>query len=222
MDTPILIFGTKEKGQAALEIFQNNGIIVYGLLTEEETPQEGKTYGHVSVLGHTKDRTYLDLLGDKCHPFVAVEGIKASQEIITQLGAEEKLHPLNAIHSATNLDKEARLGAGNIIHVGSSVGAEAMIHHHCALMGHNMVGYGATLHDFVYLGIGAIVNPGVTIHEEAYIGSGAILKANITIGAKAYIAPGAVVLEDVPEGTVVAGNPASMVEQVKRQPKNHE
>lgn len=220
MDTPIIIFGASNKGQAALEIFQGNGLIVYGFLDDGETlVKERKTYGHVSVLGGTKDPTFLRLLGEKCHPFIALERVDEALSLITQLGQEKKLHPLNAIHPSTNLAKEVRLGAGNLIHVGSSIGNDTVIHSHCALMGHVMIGHGVTLHDFVHIAPGAIVNPHVTLGEAAYVGSGAMIQPGLTIGARAHIAPGAVVLQDVPDGILVGGNPAQPIQPVQRPPK---
>lgn len=215
METPIIIFGAQSKGQVASEIFRCNGILVYGFLDDDQALVEAHTtYGHVSVLGTTKEPSLLKLLGEKCHPFIALEHPKEALSLVTTLGQQEKLHPLNAVHPATNISKEARIGAGNIIHAGTSIGSDTLMHSHCALMGHNMVAHGVTLHDFVQLAPGAIINPNVTIHEGAYIGSGAIIQQGITIGKYAHVAPGSLVLQDVPENTLVAGNPARALEKI--------
>ncbi|MEM7362229.1 MAG: acetyltransferase [Bacteroidota bacterium] len=203
----------------ALEIFQQNGFLVYGFLDDDKTlVKENTTYSHVSVLGSTQDTAFLQLLGEKCHPFIALEPAEDALTLITRLGREEKLHPLNALHPSTNLPKELRLGAGNIIHVGSSVGNDSVIHNHCSLMGHVMIGAGVTLHDLVHIDPGAIISAHVTIGEAAYIGSGAIIQPNLTIGARAHIAPGAVVLQDVPDGILVAGNPARAIQPISQKP----
>jgi acetyltransferase-like isoleucine patch superfamily enzyme len=49
---------------------------------------------------------------------------------------------------------------------------------------------------------------GVTIEDGAIIGAGAVIKAGVTIGKNSVVAMGSVVIKDVPENTVVAGNPA--------------
>jgi len=49
---------------------------------------------------------------------------------------------------------------------------------------------------------------GVTIEDGAIIGAGAVIKAGVTIGKNSVVAMGAVVITDVPENTVVVGNPA--------------
>ncbi len=48
------------------------------------------------------------------------------------------------------------------------------------------------------------------VKRGAVIGAGAILLGGITIGAAANIGAGAIVLEDVPEGTLIAGQKAMM------------
>jgi UDP-2-acetamido-3-amino-2,3-dideoxy-glucuronate N-acetyltransferase len=52
------------------------------------------------------------------------------------------------------------------------------------------------------------------ILRAARVGGGSVLLPGITIGANALVGAGAVVTKDVPEGTIVAGNPARVVGMV--------
>ncbi len=52
---------------------------------------------------------------------------------------------------------------------------------------------------------------GLKIGRGVFIGSGARIVGSVTVGDNALIAAGAVVLSDVPEGTVMAGNPARKI-----------
>lgn len=51
----------------------------------------------------------------------------------------------------------------------------------------------------------------VSIHNDAWIGTGAIVLSGITVGEGAVVAAGAVVTRDVPDGAIVAGNPAHII-----------
>lgn len=51
---------------------------------------------------------------------------------------------------------------------------------------------------------------GVTIEDGAIIGARSVIKAGVTVGKNSVVAMGAVVVRDVPENTVVIGNPASI------------
>lgn len=51
----------------------------------------------------------------------------------------------------------------------------------------------------------------VTVGDNVWIGGSAVLNPGVTVGDNAVIGSGAVVTEDVPEGVVVQGNPATVV-----------
>jgi len=53
------------------------------------------------------------------------------------------------------------------------------------------------------------------VKKGASIGSSATILAGVTIGEKAIVGAGAVVTKDVPEGTVVVGNPARVLRKIK-------
>jgi maltose O-acetyltransferase len=51
----------------------------------------------------------------------------------------------------------------------------------------------------------------VILGKRVFVGAGAIILRNVVIGDNAIIAAGAVVAKDVPENSIVAGNPARVV-----------
>lgn len=54
----------------------------------------------------------------------------------------------------------------------------------------------------------------VTLRENAWICMGAIICPGVTIGRNAVVAAGAVVTKDVPDNTVVGGNPARVIKTI--------
>ena len=54
----------------------------------------------------------------------------------------------------------------------------------------------------------------VTVGDDVWIGGRAVLNPGVTVGDGAVVASGAVVTDDVPEGAVVGGNPATVVEEL--------
>ena len=55
----------------------------------------------------------------------------------------------------------------------------------------------------------------VTIKKNAWICIGAILCPGVTIGENSVVAAGAVVTKDVPDNTIVGGNPAKVIKHIK-------
>jgi acetyltransferase-like isoleucine patch superfamily enzyme len=52
------------------------------------------------------------------------------------------------------------------------------------------------------------------IRKGASIGSGVTILANVVVGENAIVGAGSVVTKDVPPGTIVVGNPASMLRSI--------
>jgi acetyltransferase-like isoleucine patch superfamily enzyme len=53
----------------------------------------------------------------------------------------------------------------------------------------------------------------IRVMDDSWIGAGVVVTAGVTIGKHAVVAGGSVVTKDVPDYTVVAGNPARIIKQ---------
>lgn len=89
-------------------------------------------------------------------------------------------------------------------------------HFHCNI--NSYVEHDCVLGDFVTFAPGVQCNGNIFIGDRVYIGAGAMIRqgrpgAPLRIGNDAVVGMGAVVLTDVPDGAVVAGNPARVIRQ---------
>lgn len=55
----------------------------------------------------------------------------------------------------------------------------------------------------------------VAIGDDCWIGGGAVICPGVTVGARCIVGAGAVVTKDVPDDTVVAGNPARVIRRLR-------
>lgn len=59
----------------------------------------------------------------------------------------------------------------------------------------------------------------VEIKEYVWVGAGAIILPGVTIGERSIIAAGSIVTKDVPAYSVVAGNPAKVIQKLNKSEK---
>ncbi|MCS5491488.1 acetyltransferase [Algoriphagus limi] len=210
MDNPVIIFGAKGIAHPALEIFNSNGIVVYGFLDEDES-LHGTEINTVPILGHPEDDGFLKLIGKKAEAFVAVDDNKYRKFLVELLNERRKVQPINAIHSTAFISSDAVLGHGNFINAKVVLGSGATIGQHCILHTGAIVDHKAKIGDFVQIGAGSIINSEVTIEEGAFIGSGVTIVSGVTIGKNARVGAGSVVISSVGANETVFGNPAAKV-----------
>lgn len=122
----------------------------------------------------------------------------------------------------------------NLPHAGITIGARSLVGESCILRGQG----GITIGNDVYLGTlvqvlavnhvfhdttrpishQGITAEGIRIDDGAWIGSGAIILDGVKIGRNAVVGAGAVVTKDVPDYSIVVGNPARIVRNLAEEP----
>ncbi|MDN5200620.1 acetyltransferase [Fulvivirgaceae bacterium BMA10] len=207
MKNPVIILGSGFLGKAAQDIFESNGVIVYGFLDDSEA-NHGKEINGISILGATDDDGFLKLIGKKCEAFVAVEEMMHRKGLVNLLTERRKKMPVNAVHGKAIISPKAYIGHGNYIDAGVIVNQGSEIGSHCILGSGTIIDHETNIKDFVQIGSGSIINAQVNIEEEVFIGSGVTIVSGVKIGKGARIGAGSVVVADVPEQETVFGNPA--------------
>jgi len=210
MDKPVIILGAKGIAHPALEIFNSNQVIIYGLLDEDQTLY-GTEINNVPVLGNTEDEGFLKLIGQKAEAFVAVDDVKYRKFLVEMLLEVRKVQPVNAIHARAYISTDASLGHGNFINANVSMGAGAKVGSHCIFHTGVIIDHKVEIADFVQIGAGSVVNAEVTIEEGAFIGSGVTIVGGVTIGKGARVGAGSVVIASVGKNETVFGNPAAKI-----------
>lgn len=150
------------------------------------------------------------------------------------------IHPLADVNSK-EIGLDTRIWQYSIVLNGAKIGANCNICAHTLIEGDVVIGSNVTIKSGVYLWDGTRIEDGVfigpnatftndsfprskvyleafkgiVIREGASIGANATLLPGITIGANSMVGAGAVVTRNVPEGAVVAGNPAKVIRYIE-------
>ncbi|MEK6782514.1 MAG: acetyltransferase [Bacteroidota bacterium] len=212
MENPVIIFGTNYLGRAAKEIFESNGVVVYGFLDDDKRLHSTEV-DEVVVLGSMDDDGFLKLIGKKCEAFVAVDDNNFRKNVVGVLQEVRHVQPVNAIHSNARVSLKAVIGHGNFIDIGATIATGARIGSHGIYQANSYIGVSTSVGDFVQIGAGSLINSGVTIADEVFIGSGVTVISGVAIGKGARIGAGSVVIGPVKAGETVFGNPAQSVKK---------
>ena len=159
----------------------------------------------------------------------------STDQLYQRIAPDVKLGQRVKIFAFTNLygcaiGDDSKIGTFVEIQKGARVGAR------CKISSHTFICEGVTLEDEVFIGHGVTfindrfprsTNPdgnlqteadwncvGTQVKRGASIGSGATILCGVTIGERAIVGAGSVVTKDVPDGAIVAGNPARIVRRV--------
>ena len=150
-----------------------------------------------------------------------------------KLGNDVKLSKFVNLYGC-EIGDETKIGAFVEIQKNATVGRR------CKISSHTFICEGVTIEDYVFVGHGVVfindMYPRSTradgqlqteadwqvektlVKRGASIGSGATILANVTIGENAIVGAGSVVTRNVPDNTIIAGNPARVLRRIDARP----
>jgi sugar O-acyltransferase (sialic acid O-acetyltransferase NeuD family) len=161
-------------------------------------------------IGETGFNTWINELQEisPIYGAVAVGGHSGSDRMVIQKKfrfAGLKLDPL--IHPTSFVCDTARIGEGSQVLAQAVVAAECELGEVCIINHKASVDHECILGHGVHIAPGATVCGCVTIGDNVMIGAGSVILPRITIGHDSIIGAGAVVTKDVPERSIIVGNP---------------
>lgn len=123
------------------------------------------------------------------------------------------------IHPTASISRTATLGRGVVIFQNVTVASRVLIGDHVMVLPNTISSHDDVIGAYTSIAGGAAISGNVRVGESCYIGAHVSIKEGVTIGAGSLLGMGSVVLRDVPENTVVVGNPARVLRQVRRDAK---
>ena len=174
-----------------------------------------------------------ELIGKLLTPEAYAIYTRMQERLLDNVGKRVKLGRNVLIEEGGFIDDGAHIKDNCRIHRNVYIGKNVIIGNNVKIQNNNSIYEGVTLEDGVFVGTNvsfindryprAIMRDGRQVVPSdwklektmvcygASVGAGAVIMCGVTIGKWAMVAAGSVVLKDVPEGCMVAGNPAKVV-----------
>jgi len=208
MSRRVIVVGAGGHGKVVVGALLSAGEKVVGLVDPRTELWSLQVLG-VPVLGGDEQLDALVGGGD----LVLANGVGSTGRATARRDVFERLRARGflfscVVHSSAVISADVDLGAGAqvmagaVIQPGVGLGEDCIVNtaasvdHDCLIGEHAHIAPGATLCGHVYVGALALVGAGASVRQGLRIGKGSVVGA------------GAVVVADVPEGVMVAGNPA--------------
>lgn len=131
-------------------------------------------------------------------------------QIVARLGVEESQFA-TIVHPTASVSTLATIGAGTAILQHVTVSASARIGAHVVILPNSVISHDCSVGDFSCITGGVCLSGGVSVAPLCYVGSNASVRGGVSLGRASLVGMGSVVLHDVPEKTVVIGNPARIL-----------
>jgi acetyltransferase EpsM len=184
------------------------GIALVGYLNDQLAPGAALTGG--TVLGPFASWT--ELPGDVrfLAPLHKPKEMRARHERVLGLGVPDDRWA-KLVDPGAVVAPNATVAAGSVVGPLVVIGPSCSLGHHVACWPAAQIGHDVEIGDFVFLARGSIVGGYCAIGTGAYVGIGAVIRERCRVGRFAVVGAGAVVIADVPDGAMVAGNPARVI-----------
>ena len=201
----MLIYGSGGHAKVVLDCIKANKKFIDGIFDDYSEEKEFQKY---PVLGKYDPSNLLDI------PLVIAVGDnkirKQISEIITHK-FKEVIHPSAQVSEYASIDEGTVIFHNSVVQAGSKIGK------HCILNTGVCIDHDNEIENFAHISPNATLSGTVKVGEGSWIGSGAVIKNNTNIGKWCVIGAGAVVINDVPDYSVVVGNPGKIIKKVNEQ-----
>ena len=204
----MILIGYSGHSYVVLGIFDALGKKVTGYFDNQEkstNPYQLKYLGK-----ETSEEAFTVLKSDDF--FIAIGDNTIRQKIYENFAARGCM-PVNAIHPSAYIDPSVDLAPhGIMISSNVSVNALSKIGHAVICNTGCIVEHECEVGDFVHIGPGSVLCGNVSIGDGTFIGANSVIRQGVVIGKNCMIGAGAVVIKDIPDNTIVAGNPSRDIE----------
>jgi acetyltransferase EpsM len=207
MKKTVIIIGYSGHAFVICDIFASAGREVTGYCENEF-----KELNPFHLTYHGSDATKEGIAVLRQHDyFIGIGNNTIRSKIQRRLNADGLPPPTNAIHPTTNISATTKIGNGVMISSGVSINPLSHIGNGVICNTGCIIEHENSIDDFAHIGPRAVLCGNVSVGEKTFVGAGAVVKEGISIGRNCMIGAGSVIIRNIPNDTVVVGNPGRII-----------
>jgi len=115
------------------------------------------------------------------------------------------------VHPTASVSRFAAVGLGTVVFQNVTVTSNAKVGRHVYILPNSIISHDSVIGDFTCIAGGVCVSGNAHIGQSCYLGTNSTIKDGVKIKDSCLVGMGSVVLSDVPDNTVVVGNPAKFL-----------
>lgn len=207
----IILVGCGEHARMVIDnIEEQGGYSIFGLTTNTDIEKNTSVMGYPVVC---LDKDIPKLLHDNpdikgyflC---VGVKKMKIRYLIYSEI--DKLIEPINIIHPASIISKYSHIGKGNLIEAYTKIANGVKMGKHCILNSFSAINHDQIIEDNVLIA-GNVSMAGISIGAHTIIADGASIAFKKFVGRNCIIGDGAVITHNIPDNSIVIGNPGRVI-----------
>jgi len=205
----IIIVGIGQHAQMIIDnIDQIETIEIFGLIAAEKMDVGKKVMGYDVLCTDGEVDALLRENQDISGYFLGVGDLRIRQHLAVKY--DLKIRAVNIVHPAAIVSRYAQMGQGNILEAFTKIANGVTVGSHCIVNSFSSVNHDQTIGNNVLIA-GNVSMAGKSIGDNTLIADGASIGFKKNVGRCCIVGDGAVVTRDIPDYSIVYGNPARKV-----------
>ncbi len=197
----MILFGASMHSEVILDLLFLNNLSVEKIV--DDHPVNTELYG-VPIVKNDRN-----LKGEKAIISIGNNGVR---KIIAE---KYQLEYISAFHPKSVISRFSSIGKGSVAMANCVVNAGAKVGDHCILNSGSIIEHDCEIEDYVHISPNATLAGNVKIGEGTHVGIGACIIPGITIGKWCIIGAGTVITKNIPDFSVVVGNPGRIIKNME-------
>ena len=200
----MIIIGASGLGREVLWVANRLNIKVKGFLDDNtDSPIDKKP-----ILGPVNQI----VIYENCQFIVAIANPSIRQKVVNYIDKSFNVSYLTLIDPSAQISLESvSVEPGTLISAGTVVTENVRIGKHCIINKNCSIGHDVFIDDFCTIAPLVGISGNVSLKAKVEVGMGACIRQGVTLNERSLLGMGSVLLQDLPENSVMVGNPAKLL-----------